>query len=111
MQKPKKKKSTKKTVRKLKKGKGVDPQAAAIMKKIAGKTSDPVKSGSAGSGKITKTTSRQKVTGAGQSNLSTRMKKKLQSTKKAIKKGVDTFMGYKDGGKMKYNDGGRVQHD
>ena len=57
MQKPKKKKSTKKTVRKLKKGKGVDPQAAAVMKKVAGKTQDPVRSGSAGSGKVTKTKS------------------------------------------------------
>lgn len=88
MQKPKKiKRKTKKTVRKLKKGKGVDPQAAAIMKKVAGKTQDPVRSGSAGSGKVTKT--------------------------KSFTEKVKSYMGYKYGGKMKmkYNDGGRVQHD
>lgn len=111
MQKPKRKKSTKKTVRKLKKGKGVDPQAAAVMKKVAGKTQDPVRSGSAGSGKITKTTTRAKIQAPGQSAMSTRAKKNLVTAKKRVKKTIDTVMGYKGGGKMKYSDGGRVQHD
>jgi len=103
MQKPKRKKSTKKTVRKLKKGKGVDPQAAAVMKKVAGKTSDPVKSGSAGSGKITKTTSRQKVQSTLQKPLSTRAKKLNQTAKKRVKGAIDAVMGY--------SKGGFIQHD
>lgn len=91
-----KKRKAKKTIRKAKKNTTVSP----YMKSIASRTQDPVKGGS---GSITKTTSRQKVSATLQKPSSARMKKKLQSARKTTKKAIDTVMGY--------SKGGFIQHD
>jgi len=94
-----KKRKAKKTIRNAKKNTTVSP----YMKSIASRTKDPVKSGSAGSGKITKTTTRKKVDGVLQKPLSTRMKKTDQTAKKTRKKVVDTVFGYSKGGFIQYD--------
>lgn len=95
----KKKRVYKRALRKARKNTTVDP----YLKNIAGKTQDPVRSGSAGSGKITKTTKAAKLRGAQSKVTSTRVKKKIQTVNKAAKKGIDTLMGY--------SKGGFIQHD
>ena len=95
----KKKRVYKKALRKARKNTTVDP----IMKKVAGKTQDPVRSGSAGSGKVTKTTKAAELRGAYGKVTSTRVKKKIQTAKKTSKKAMDTLMGY--------SKGGFIQHD
>ena len=78
------KKAGKKTIRKINRGKDVQTQSAKdIMAKVVGRTQDPVKSGSAGSGKITKTTDAAKVRGAYSKVTSTRVKKKIQTANAA----------------------------
>ena len=95
----KKKRVYKRALKKARKNTTVDP----YLKKIASKTQDPVRSGSAGSGKVTKTTDAAKVRGAYGKVTSTRVKKKIQTAKKASKRAVDTLMGY--------SKGGFIQHD
>ena len=85
----KKKRVVKKALKKARKNTTVDP----IMKKVAGKTQDPVRSGSAGSGKITKTTKAAKLRGLQSKVTSTRVKKKIQTVNKAAKKGIDQELG------------------
>ena len=98
------KRAGKKVTRKIKKGKDVASQSSKdIMKNIVSRTQDPVRSGSAGSGKITKTTDAAKVRGAYSIVTPTRVKKKIQTAKKASKKAVDSLMGY--------SKGGIIQHD
>tara|TARA_R110000744_G_scaffold52468_7_gene112433 strand:- start:1478 stop:1840 length:363 start_codon:yes stop_codon:yes gene_type:complete len=108
-----KKRKVKKAIKRADKS-GKTAASAAYLKNIVSRTTDPVKSGSSGSGSITKTTTRQKVEGALQKPYSTRVKKALQSQNKAVKKGVDAVMGYSKGGMMKkssYSKGGYIQHD
>tara|TARA_R110000822_G_scaffold43649_1_gene117677 strand:+ start:1324 stop:1641 length:318 start_codon:yes stop_codon:yes gene_type:complete len=98
------KRAGKKVIRKIKRGKDVQSQSSKdVMSKVVRRTQDPVKSGSAGSGKITKTTDAAKVRGAYSKVTSTRVKKKIQTAKKASKKAVDSLMGY--------SKGGLIQHD
>jgi len=108
-----KKRKVKKAIKNADKS-GKTAASEAYLSKIVSRTKDPVKSGSAGSGSITKPTTRQKVEGTLQKPYSTRVKKTLQSVNKATKKGVDTVMGYSKGGMVKkssYSKGGYIQHD
>jgi len=97
-----KKRKVKKSIKNANKS-GKTAASAAYLNKIVSRTKDPVKSGSSGSGSITKTTTRQKVDGTLQKPYSTRVKKKIQSASKNTKKVVDTVMGY--------SKGGFIQHD
>ena len=106
-----KKRKAKKTIRNAKKNTTVSP----YMKSIASRTQDPVKGGS---GKISATTTRQKIDTALQKPYSTRMKKTIQKGNKNTKKVVDSVFGYSKGGMLKkssssrmYNKGGFIQHD
>jgi len=104
-----KKRKAKKTIRKAKKNTTVNP----IIKNIASRTQDPVRSGSAGSGKVTKTTK-------------SKTKSAVDYVKSAAKAVVPAMagmelkksLGYKKGGMLKkssssrmYNKGGFIQHD
>ena len=94
------KRAGKKVIRKIKRGKDVQSQSSKdIMAKVVGRTTDPARGGSAGSGSIKKTTALQKVQGKTQSVLSTRAKKKVVSVNKAVKKGL----GYSKGGFIQYD--------
>jgi len=87
------KKAGKKVIRKIKRGKDVQSQSSKdIMAKVVGRTQDPVRGGSAGSGSVKKTTTQQKIQGKTQSLLSTRAKKKVIAINKAS---------YSKGGKIK----------
>tara|TARA_R100000935_G_scaffold45218_2_gene68302 strand:- start:5954 stop:6391 length:438 start_codon:yes stop_codon:yes gene_type:complete len=87
------KRAGKKAIRKIKRGKDIQSQSSKdTMAKVVGRTQDPVRSGSAGSGSVKKTTTQQKIQGKTQSLLSTRAKKKVIAINKAS---------YSKGGKVK----------
>tara|TARA_R110000737_G_scaffold288189_1_gene294748 strand:- start:35 stop:466 length:432 start_codon:yes stop_codon:yes gene_type:complete len=88
------KKAGKKTIRKINRGKDVQTQSAKdIMAKVVGRTQDPVKSGSAGSGSIKKTPK-------------TKTKTAFSYAKSTAKK-----IGKASLGIIGYSKGGLIQHD
>ncbi len=89
-----KKRKAKKTIKNAKKNTTVSP----VMKKVASRTQDPVRSGSAGSGKIKKTPK-------------TKKRKAADYAKSAAKMLVPAMAGMGLKKALGYKKGGLIQHD